>query len=421
MAAPRRALDVRGDRPGRRAAGLDGRPRRAADRRRAARPPRAVAARGDAVRGPRRARPVADHERLHARAPGRPAGAGGAAARQPVAGLARAGPLLPTHAARRAGAGAGGAPGRRAPPGAASDQGQRRRAQGLHRGRGRALRRVRAPPSLRGAVHRVHAAGRRPRLVARPRAPERRGPAAYRRRVPARAARPRAQRYVPPLALRRRQGRDRLHLSRDRAVLRRLQPHPLDRRGRAADVPVLDARDRSARAAARRRLRRRARGHHPRGRLAQGAQAPRERPRVRPAGAHDVADRRMKDLAEALELVLADIAPLPAEASPLAEAAGRVAAAPARAAVDLPPFDRTAMDGFAVRAQDARDGAELRVIGDLAAGGETLALEPGTAARISTGAAIPPGADAVLRSEDAELRDGTVVARAEVTPRLHVR
>jgi molybdopterin molybdotransferase len=129
----------------------------------------------------------------------------------------------------------------------------------------------------------------------------------------------------------------------------------------------------------------------------------------------------MKDLAEALELVLADIEPLPAETASLAEAAGRVAGAPARAAVDLPPFDRTAMDGFAVRAGDARVGAELRVVGDLAAGGETLAIAPGTAARISTGAEIPAGADAILRSEDAEARDGTVVVGADVAPGLHVR
>jgi molybdopterin molybdotransferase len=129
----------------------------------------------------------------------------------------------------------------------------------------------------------------------------------------------------------------------------------------------------------------------------------------------------MKDLSEALALVLADIEPLEAERVPLAHAAGRALVAEARAAIDLPPFDRTAMDGFAVRAQDAQPGAELRVIGDLAAGGETLALEPGTAARISTGAAIPAGADAVLRSEDAEARDGAVIARAAVTPGLHVR
>ena len=60
------------------------------------------------------------------------------------------------------------------------------------------------------------------------------------------------------------------------------------------------------------------------------------------------------------------------------------------------------MDGYAVRAGDVAPGAELRVIGDLAAGGGGLTLGPGTAARISTGAAIPPGADAVLRVEDAD-------------------
>jgi molybdopterin molybdotransferase len=50
-----------------------------------------------------------------------------------------------------------------------------------------------------------------------------------------------------------------------------------------------------------------------------------------------------------------------------------------------------------------------------------MTLEPGTAARISTGAAIPPGADSILRVEDAEVRDGTVVAAVEVRPGLHVR
>ena len=77
-------------------------------------------------------------------------------------------------------------------------------------------------------------------------------------------------------------------------------------------------------------------------------------------------------------------------------------AAEAHAGIDLPPFDRTAMDGYAVRAADVSPGAELRVIGDLAAGGGSVTLEPGTAARISTGAAIPPGADAILRVEDAD-------------------
>jgi molybdopterin molybdotransferase len=129
----------------------------------------------------------------------------------------------------------------------------------------------------------------------------------------------------------------------------------------------------------------------------------------------------MKDLDEALALVLDGLEPLETERVTLPETAGRALVADARAAIDLPPFDRTAMDGFAVRAADVAPGAELRVIGDLAAGGATLTLQPGTAARISTGAAIPQGADAVLRVEDAEVRDGVVVAQAAVSPGLHVR
>jgi molybdopterin molybdotransferase len=129
----------------------------------------------------------------------------------------------------------------------------------------------------------------------------------------------------------------------------------------------------------------------------------------------------MKDLSEALALVLDGLTPVEPESVSLREAAGRVIAAPAQAAIDLPPFDRTAMDGFAVRAADVSPGARLRVIADLAAGGGTVTLEPGTAARISTGAAIPPGADAVLRVEDATVSNGSVTAGVGVAPGLHIR
>ena len=71
----------------------------------------------------------------------------------------------------------------------------------------------------------------------------------------------------------------------------------------------------------------------------------------------------MKDLAEALALVLDGIAPLEAERVALAAARARDRGRGARG-VDLPPFDRTAMDGFAVRAADMAAGAPLRVIGD---------------------------------------------------------
>jgi molybdopterin molybdotransferase len=129
----------------------------------------------------------------------------------------------------------------------------------------------------------------------------------------------------------------------------------------------------------------------------------------------------MKDLDEALALVLDGLVPVGAESVSLREAAGRVIAAPAHAAIDLPPFDRTAMDGFAVRSSDVSPGAELRVIGDLSAGGAMLTLSPGTAARISTGAEIPEGADAILRVEDAEVRDGSVIASVAVREGLHIR
>ncbi len=129
----------------------------------------------------------------------------------------------------------------------------------------------------------------------------------------------------------------------------------------------------------------------------------------------------MKDFEEALALVFEGLVPVGGEDVTLREAAGRVITAPAHAAIDLPPFDRTAMDGFAVRSADVHPGAELRVIGDLAAGGPTVTVSPGTAARISTGAAIPAGADSILRVEDAEVSNGSVVAAVVVRPGLHVR
>ena len=130
----------------------------------------------------------------------------------------------------------------------------------------------------------------------------------------------------------------------------------------------------------------------------------------------------MKTIDEALELVLRELAPLGAERVPLADAAGRVAADPAVSAVDLPPFDRSAMDGYAVRAADTAPGVALRLAGGVAAGEVASAsLEPGTAARVSTGAAIPPGADAVLQSELAIEQDGHVTPERALAPGTHVR
>ena len=157
-----------------RAAGVDGRARRAAHRRRAAGAEGAVAA-GRAPVGDRgRAGPLAHHERLPAHPPGRPARRAGLRRINVSLDSLAPRPLLPAHPPRLARAGARGPGGRAAARGAAADQGQRRRAQGLHRGRGAALRRVRSLEPVRGALHRVHAARRRPHVDARQGAAERR-------------------------------------------------------------------------------------------------------------------------------------------------------------------------------------------------------------------------------------------------------
>jgi molybdopterin molybdotransferase len=114
---------------------------------------------------------------------------------------------------------------------------------------------------------------------------------------------------------------------------------------------------------------------------------------------------------QALELVLARVRPLAAETVPIAAAAGRVLASDAHAACDLPPFDSSAMDGFAVRAADTP--GRLVIVGHSAAGRpESKVLGGGEAITISTGAVIPAGADAVVPVERTVAGDGTVDVEA---------
>ena len=98
----------------------------------------------------------------------------------------------------------------------------------------------------------------------------------------------------------------------------------------------------------------------------------------------------------------------------LAEACGRGAMENFVGQVDLPGFDNSAMDGYAVRAAEASGGARLRVSGEQPAGRDLgLVLEAGAAIRIFTGAPMPPGADAVVMQEDVErVGDEIVVAEA---------
>ena len=117
----------------------------------------------------------------------------------------------------------------------------------------------------------------------------------------------------------------------------------------------------------------------------------------------------MLGVAEAVETVLAAVAPLEAAAVSLEDALGRFAARDVASSLAIPPWDNSSMDGYAVRASDVRAGAKLRVAATIRAGGLAgSALEPGEAMKIMTGAPVPDGADTVVRIEDTSESDGVV-------------
>jgi molybdopterin molybdotransferase len=138
---------------------------------------------------------------------------------------------------------------------------------------------------------------------------------------------------------------------------------------------------------------------------------------------------------QALSMVLAGVEPLPSEDVPLADALGRVLAAPIVARDSLPPFANSSMDGYAVRAEDTEEAASnkpvsFNVLTDIAAGTVAdVVVTQGTAARIMTGAAMPQGADAVVPVEDTNepWRDSarrlpeTVLIHRSVQPGDYVR
>ncbi|MBO3087282.1 molybdopterin molybdotransferase MoeA [Cellulomonas dongxiuzhuiae] len=122
-----------------------------------------------------------------------------------------------------------------------------------------------------------------------------------------------------------------------------------------------------------------------------------------PAGAALLV-RTVRSLDEHAAAVLALSGPLPAVSVAIGDARGRALASDVTAAVDLPPWDSSAMDGYAVRAADLRPGVVLAVADDVPAGDtRTVELPAGSAVRIMTGAPVPSGADAVL---PVELTDG---------------
>lgn len=126
----------------------------------------------------------------------------------------------------------------------------------------------------------------------------------------------------------------------------------------------------------------------------------------------------------ALAQILDGTSPLGAEEVGISEAAGRVLAADIVAARTQPPFDTSAMDGYAVRAADvAAAPARLALIGGSIAGKRFPGkVGPGEAVRIFTGAPLPEGADTILIQENADDHgDGTVTARESVEAGRHIR
>jgi molybdopterin molybdotransferase len=129
----------------------------------------------------------------------------------------------------------------------------------------------------------------------------------------------------------------------------------------------------------------------------------------------------MLPLEEAQARLLAHARSTAPERLSLADAGGRILADPRIvAAVDVPPFANSSMDGFALRAADAP--GVLRVAGEIAAGARSLpSVEAGTAVRIMTGAPVPPGADSVVPIEDVAESDGVVSVTESVSPGAFVR
>jgi len=131
----------------------------------------------------------------------------------------------------------------------------------------------------------------------------------------------------------------------------------------------------------------------------------------------------MRPLDEHRAAALALAEPLPIVEVGLADALGRVLADDVRTDELLPRWDNSAMDGYAVRRADVLTvPTVLRVVADLPAGSpDEPALEPGTAARIMTGAPVPPGADAIVPVEATDAGSTTVEIRVAPAPAAHIR
>ena len=135
---------------------------------------------------------------------------------------------------------------------------------------------------------------------------------------------------------------------------------------------------------------------------------------------------RRADVEEVEQMLASHTVSLPAESVPVLACTGRVLAADVRSEVDVPGFDRSAMDGYALRGEDSFGASGYGPVA-LALIGESLPgrpfagrVEAGQAVRIMTGAPVPDGADAVVMAEVCDERDGRVELREPVAPRRNV-
>lgn len=146
-----------------------------------------------------------------------------------------------------------------------------------------------------------------------------------------------------------------------------------------------------------------------------------------PPGLVHVEGARMVSIEEARRLVLRECFPLPEVKLPLIDAVGHVATRDISAGADVPPFDNSAMDGYALRAEDTEPAspgspALLNVVEVIAAGDvSNRVIGPGEAAKIMTGAPLPSGADAVVPWEEVEEGEGYLRVASPLRPGTHVR
>jgi molybdopterin molybdotransferase len=128
-------------------------------------------------------------------------------------------------------------------------------------------------------------------------------------------------------------------------------------------------------------------------------------------------------VSEALAVVLRACAAGRTEKTPLSEALGRVLAEDVASDVDWPPFDTSAMDGYAVRVAEASPGHPLSERAGLVAAGDLppAPLASGEAVRVMTGAPLPPDTEAVVPVEDAVRESGRVTAKTAPRPGEHIR